>query len=105
MYEGFSDYECFIDSISDGFTNSLNDRLTRNIELLCNSDGCDILLRVFAEPLSSQSLRSVTHEQLQALSQRIAGRGLKLSHAEILNTLRQALTQSTGNGQLDCERE
>jgi hypothetical protein len=105
MYEGFSDYECFIDSIGDGFTNALNERLSKKAELLCNSDGCDILLRVFTEPLSSQSLRNVTKDQLQALKQRIAGRGLKLNDAEVLNTLRQALTQSTGTGQLDCDRK
>lgn len=102
MYEGFSSYDVFVDSISDGFTNWLNEHMPKHKELLCNADGYSALCEVFGKKLSTKKLRGVNMDQIKQLQACVAeGCDLKLSEKQILECLRGALNQSTGNSQLD----
>lgn len=100
MYEGFSDYEVFIDSISDGFTNALNEY--REDDLLCNSDGFVPLHAAFGEPLTTAQMRAVNDKQLTIMQATLdRSCSLRLTKPQILDCLRAALNQSVGSPKLD----
>ena len=105
MYEGFSDYDEFVDSISDGFTIALNERRPATVDLLSNADGWGLLSILFSEPLTSRAIREVTGEQVLTLrTELMEERGWNLTADDILDCLRHALRQSVGVSQLDCDR-
>ena len=103
MYEGYSDYDEFVASLSDGFTNALNDRLPEGSELLCNVDGLSVLYAAFDKPMTANALRTVTLEQITKLQADLAqGCDLSMSADDVRDCLQQALRQSIGD---DADQE
>jgi hypothetical protein len=101
MYEGFDSYDDFAESITDGFTNCLNEYVTSGDDLLCNMDGYSLLCAVFGAKLSVSSLRAINDDQLKLLQKYLEERGLKLSKFQLLDCVRGTLRQSIGEAQLD----
>ena len=102
MYEGFDSYDVFVDSVSDGFTNSLNEFVPPGDELLCGIDGYSALCEGFTGKLSTKKLRAVTKDQLKKIQSELKrGCGLSLTQKQITDCVRGALRQSVGDDSLD----
>lgn len=98
MYEGFYSYDDFAGSVSDGFTNCLNEFVPENMDLLCNVDGYSALCSGFTGKLSVKELRGVTSDQagkIQAYLEQ--GYDLVLSHDQIVECIQGALPQAVGD--------
>src|SRR4051812_30399438 len=103
MFEGFSDYGAFADSIADGFTNQVNHLVPKSKkELLCNVDGYSALCAGFGDELTTKKIRAVTDEHIKKIQEELEfGCGVTVSKEQVLECLRGALNQSVGFADLD----
>lgn len=102
MHEGFSTYEDFAGSVSDGFTNSVNEFVPQDSELVSNLDGYSALCDAMTGPLSTEKLRGITKAQIKTLQEYFCeGWGVELTQCEVVHCIRGALRQAVEDDSLD----
>ena len=100
-YEGFDSCDVFADSISDGFTNQINDRLPPEAELWPNMDGYSLLCDVFGHPLTRRRIEELTADDVAAFLAALNEDGeLEFSQQDVIDCIRGALWQSFGEAKL-----
>lgn len=102
MEAEWTNYDAFVDSISDGFTIRVNELLSSEDELLCNADGFTVLCAAFTRKPTIKQLRATTNEQLEQIRAELRrGYELDVTLEQIVECLSGALRQSTGDESLD----
>ena len=93
MHEGFNDNDLFAESISNGFTNALNEFVSSGAERFCNDEGHAILCSVFSDRLNIDEMRNLTEEQIIELQDSLEAHGLRLSRQQVVYCVWQTLRQ------------
>ena len=98
MVNGFNSHDDRINSVCDGFINSINDVAPNNIELLCNQDGYEILTGAFGNELQKHDIENASIEQINSIAKELSEFLEKeVSAEEVCGFINVALKQSFGD--------
>ena len=101
MNHGFASHDDFIESVSDGFTNHLNEKIPAEAELLSNQDGYEILIAILGKDFSLERIKAVTSPNLERFLQELNDEyEFEFAESDVLWCLAGALNQSAGDPEL-----
>ncbi|GAA0817567.1 hypothetical protein GCM10009111_18970 [Colwellia asteriadis] len=97
MIDGFGNHQDMVNSVCDGFTNSINDIIDKNAELLCNQDGYEILTSVFNQRFRKHDIENANIKQIISIANELSELlENNINIEQVCHFINSALQQSFG---------
>lgn len=95
MINEYNSHDEAINSICDGFINSVNNTITDKHELLCGQDGYEILTNSFGKTFQKNDIENVSLQQIQLIRDELSDYlERKVNTKEVCYFLNAALNQT-----------